>query len=509
MPGGKNRRYRPRNLFRASESQMSERESTGFWRSVQQPDQLLAMVMNDDVRCDQFDPEDWIEIERAAESRRIFEESLKIKAENAALKAEIAALKAENAALKSQQSSPLPQVSPKGTEYRDAVSFPSATNKLRKMENFFRRVRLFFILLWSFDKIRKYSCKLDNDEAEIEGCGSVLRKIFELVATTTEYISTDTLTITDLDFIFYGSKEDFDRFAYEVYQWIGENGLNIPETHFIVRNVHRFTAKKLLWSGQIVEYEKFMFEVIDSSTKEIFMVDIKNMDGSHVSPCDFSVNSLAVSPTRGIYAKDPMHRKGKFNFLDVIRDISFRETTCMTKSPWEFNTFSLNFLERLIKLEGEYEVKGAPVLTITTCEIIRDNAICVRLTGCRCKDTEGVPIPRVISIYAAIKIHGGEKSCPYCRGVFKNFVCSAVESRQSMCESMELQSKDDIESLVARAKKMSEGYLFSRFNNSLEESYDALSALYNSSKDFLKRVPAHQMRASGGAAAPVRPSPSI
>jgi hypothetical protein len=74
---------------------------------------------------------------------------------------------------------------------------------------------------------------------------------------------------------------------------------------------------------------------------------------------------------------------------------------------------------------------------------------------------------------------------------------------------MELQSKDDIESLVARAKKMSEGYLFSRFKNSLEESYDALSALYDFSEEFLKRVPAHQMRASGGAAAPVRPSPSI
>jgi len=183
MSGYKNRgttRYRPKGL-RASDPPMSEREKDEFWHRVQRPSQLLAIVMNDDLRCDQLNLEDWEAIEQAAEIRRVFEESLRIKAENAALKAEIEALKAENASLKRQQSSPPAPESLEKTPYRDAVTKSPATIQKRKMANFSRRVRLFFILLETFNQIVKHRCKFDVDEAEIEGCGSVLRKIFELV----------------------------------------------------------------------------------------------------------------------------------------------------------------------------------------------------------------------------------------------------------------------------------------------------------------------------------------
>ena len=135
--GGKNRRTKPicPTGLQASDTPMSSLERTGFWHHVQRPDQLLAMVMNGDLCYDQLDPEVWVEIEQAAESRRIFEESLQVKAENAALKAEIEALKAENAALKSQQSSPPTPQSLKGTGYRDAVSISPATIQKRKMAN--------------------------------------------------------------------------------------------------------------------------------------------------------------------------------------------------------------------------------------------------------------------------------------------------------------------------------------------------------------------------------------
>lgn len=300
-------RYRPNGL-RASDPPMTDRQRSDFGCHVQQPDQLWAMVMNDDIRWDQIDPDEWVEIEQSGHNQRIFEESLELKAENAALKAEIAALKAENAALKSQQSSSsAPQILEK-TGYRDAVAISPATIQKRMLANFSRRVRLFFILLDAFNS------KLDDDEAEIEGCGSVLRKIFELVTNISGDISENTLTIPDLDFKFYGSKSDFETFAKKVSEWVCENGLNIPGTHFIIGKMYRFTAKKPMSNGNIVEYEKFTLEVIDSSTKEIFMIDIMNMDGSTVFPCDFSVNSLAVSPKRGIYAKDPPAQERKIQF---------------------------------------------------------------------------------------------------------------------------------------------------------------------------------------------------
>jgi hypothetical protein len=273
--------------------------------------------------------------------------------------------------------------------------------------------------------------------------------------------------------------------------------------------MYRFTAKKTMLNGQIVEYEKFTLEVIDSSTKEIFMIDIMNMDGSTVFPCDFSVNALAVSSKRGIYAKDPLHRKGKLNFLDVIRGILSRTTTCMTKGPWRFEKQSLNFLVRQIKMiEADYEMQGAPILTTATCPVICDDALCVSLTGCRCKNTKGVPIPVQISIYTAINISQQGKRCPNCRDVLKEFVCSAVESRQSMCESKKLPSKAKFEWLVDRAEEMSNGYPFTGFGKYSEGSKDAMRVLSDFSRRNEEAEEDAQMRAAGGAAAPV-PAPQM
>jgi hypothetical protein len=499
--GGKNHgtvRYCPRfNGLMASDPRMSLLEENNFWSEVQRPSQLLAMAQAGEIRYDQLDPEDWVRIEDALHNRRIFERSLEVEAENKVLKAKIAALEAENAALKSQQSSPpAPQILGK-TGYRDAVAISPATIQKRKLANFSRRVRLYFILLDTFNR------KLDDDEAEIEGCGSVLRKIFELVTNISADISENTLTIPDLDFKFYGSKEDFETFAKKVSEWISENELNIPGTHFIIGKMYRFTARKPMSNDQVVEYEKFTLEVIDSSIKEIFMIDIMNMDGSTVFPCDFSVNSLAVSPKRGIYAKDPLHRKGKFNFLGVIHDIFSGTTTCMTKGPWKFEKQSLNFLVRQIKMiEAGYEMQGAPILTTATCPVMCDDALCVSLTGCRCKDTKGVPIPVQISIYTTIGIYQ-EKRCPNCRDVLKDFVCSAVESRQSMCEPKKLPSKAKFEWLVDRAEEMSQGYSFSGFDKYSEKSKDALRILSEFSRRNEEAEEDAQMRAVSSAAAPV------
>jgi hypothetical protein len=507
--GGKNRRTKPicPTGLQASDTPMSSLERTGFWHHVQQPDQLLAMVMNGDLCYDQLDPEVWVEIEQAAESRRIFEESLRVKDENDALKAENAALKAENAALKSQLSSPPAPQSLNETGYRDAVTISPETIHLRKIANFFRRVRLFFILLDAFNQIIKLRCKFDDDEAEIEGCGSVLRKIFELVTSTTANISENILTIPDLDFKFHGSKKDFEEFAKNVSEWVSENKLMIPDAHFIIGKMRRFTARKPMSNGEIAEYEKFMIDVIDSSTKEIFMIDIMNMDGSTVFPNDFSINSLTVSPTRGIYAKDPLHRKGKFNFLGVIRNITSRKTTCMTKSSWKFDAFSLNFLVREIKIHSSYEMQGAPILEISRCPItLDDNALCVSLTGCRCKKTTGEPIPYRVSISAAISLHQSGKRCPNCRGNLNEFICSVVKSRQTMSDTpKELLSQDDFEYYVSSNERISENYSFSGFKNISERSNEALSRLAEFSRPLMsneERDSDIQMRAGGDSAAP-------
>jgi hypothetical protein len=473
---------------------MTDRQRSDFGCRVQQPDQLWAMVMSD------LDVQDWIEIEQAAESRQIFEENIQLKAENAALKAAIAALEAENAALKSQQSNPPAPQNLKETRYRDAVS--PAIIQMRRLANFSRRVHLFFILLDAFNR------KLDDYDAEIEGCGSILRKIFELVTSISGDISENTLTIPDLDFKFYGSKSDFEAFAKKVSEWVSQNELNIPGTHFIVRKMYRFTAGKIISNDQIVEYEMFILEVIDSSTKEIFMIDIMNIDGSTVFPCDFSVNALVVSPNRGIYAKDPLHRKGKFNFLGVILDIVSKTTTCMTRSSWEFNQPSLIFLMREIKMiEAGYKMQGVPVLTTATCPVMCDDSLCVSLTGCRCKDTKGRQIPVQMSICATIGIFQ-EKRCPNCRDSLKQLVFSPVESRQSMREPRKLPSEDQFEWFVNCAEEMSQGYSFSGFEKMSEGSKDALWVLSEFSRKIVKTEKDSQMRAGRSAAAPV-PDPQM
>jgi hypothetical protein len=235
------------------------------------------------------------------------------------------------------------------------------------------------------------------------------------------------------------------------------------------------------------------------------MIDIMNIDGSIVFPCDFTVNSLVVSQTRGIYSKDPLHRKGKFNFIDFILDIISKTTTCMTRSSWKFDESSLNFLTRGIKMhEAGYEMHDAPILTIATCPITCDNAICVSLTGCRCKNSKGVSIPLSISIYAAIGILR-EKRCPKCRDFLKEFVFSTVKPRQTMQEPNELPSKLEFDCLVKRAEAMSQEYLVSGLHLLSEESKEALKGLSDFSRKYDNQEERDVlMRVGGGAAAPVR-----
>ena len=489
-------RYRPKGL-RASDQPMSEREEERYGLYAQAPIQKL-------VEESFMEWEDLRAIELARESRQHLKRCWKLEEEIVALKAETECLRAELEMLRMQNSTQSP-VLVQETKYKDAVKITSETIQKRKMSDFFRRFRLFFILLGFLNQIIKYRCKFDNDDVEVEGCGSVLRKIFELVTCISTNISEKILKVPDLDFKFYGSKEQFEKFANKVSEWICENRLNIPGTHFIVGEMRRFTAKKPMPNGSIAKYEKFMIKVIDSSTKEIFMIDIMNIDGSTVFPCDFSVNALAVSPKRGIHAKDPLHRKGKFNFIDVIFDIISKTTTCMTRTPWKFDDFSLNFLTRGIKIhEAGYEIQGSPILTTATCPVMCDNAICVSLTGCGCKNSKGVSIPLLISIYAAIGIFR-EKRCPKCRGVLKEFVCSTVKPKQSMQEPNELPSKLEYECLVKRTKTMSQEYSVSGLNLLSKESEEALTVLLDFSRKYDNEQESDvSVRAGGGAAAPVR-----
>jgi hypothetical protein len=489
-------KYRPKQL-RASDPLMSERESQAYGLYSQKPfhiDDLVGeSLMNwDDLRA----------IDLARDSRRHLERCWKLEKENDELKAENQRLRAELEMFKMQTQNSVPVVVQE-TKYRDAVAITPETNEKRKMADFFRRVRFFFILLGFFNQIIKHRCKFDNDDVEVEGCGSVLRKIFELVTCISTNISEKILKIPDLDFKFYGSKSEFEEFAKKVSEWICENKLTIPGTHFIIGKMRRFTAKKPMSNGSIAEYEKFMIEVIDSATRETFMIDIMNNDGTIVFPCDFTVNSLTVSQTRGIYSKDPLHRKGKMNFGDVILDIISKTTTCMTRSPWKFDEFSINFQVRQIKMrEAGYEMQGAPILEIATCSVMCDDSICVSLTGCRCKTSKGDPIPLSISIYAAISI-SRQKHCPNCRDVLKDFVCSTVKPKQFMQEPKELPSKLEFECLDKRAEAMSQGYSISGLNLFSEESKDALKVLSDFSKRYANEEPDVPIRAGGGAAAQV------
>ena len=538
--GGKNRgtmRYRP-NGFRASDPPMTDRQRSDFGCRVQEPDQLWAMVMYDDIQCNQFDWDDWVEIEQAAESRRIFEENRKIKSENAALKAENEALKAELAHLKQQQQNQSPNTSDvfQKTPYKDAVTISPATIQLRRIDNFLRRVRLFFLLLDYFNQIIKHLCNFqdcEDGDVEIEGCGSVLRKIFEMFTSTSAAdISENTLTIPDLDYKFYGSKAEFEEFAAKVSLWITTNKFNIPETHFIIGKMRRFTARKPMSNHGTAEYEKFTLEVIDSATKQIFMIDIMNFDGSTVLPCDFTVNSFAVSP-KGIFVKDPspIRRNTKSDFLSVLRDVKCRTTTCMTRRiEWNYDDFSLSFLIRGFKMnQAGYQMHNAPIIEASDCLIMGEDPLCVNLTGCNCskeKDINGkpIPLPIVLSIYSAIGIYengnGNGKRCPNCRRQLLRFVCLPEKSKQEVRDPFDFilfrdipqkpMSKSDFDLFMEKSAKMSQGYQFTGFNDLSEQSEDALSRLAQFSRRFMSseerdaeaQILASSARGGGGAAAP-------
>ena len=537
--GGKNRgtmRYRP-NGFRASDPPMTDRQRSDFGCRVQEPaDELWAMVMYDDIQCNQFDWDDWVEIEQAAESRRIFEENRKIKSENAALKAENEALKAELAHLKQQQQNQSPNTSDvfQKTPYKDAVTISPATIQLRRIDNFLRRVRLFFLLLDYFNQIIKHLCNFqdcEDGDVEIEGCGSVLRKIFEMFTSTSAAdISENTLTIPDLDYKFYGSKAEFEEFAAKVSLWITTNKLNIPGTHFMIGKMRRFTARKPMSNHGTAEYEKFTLEVIDSATKQIFMIDIMDFDGSTVFPCDFTVNSFAVSP-KGIFVKDPspIHMNPKNNdFLAALHDISCRRTTCMTrKIEWNYDDFSLSFLIRGFKMiQAGYQMHNAPIIEASDCLIMGEDPLCVNLTGCNCskqKDRNGkpIPLPIVLSIYSAIGIYENGKRCPNCRHQLSKFVCLPERSKQEVRDPFDFipfrdipqkpMSKSDFDLFMEKSAKMSQGYQFTGFNDLSEQSEDALSRLAQFSRRFMSseerdaeaQILASSARGGGGVAAPV------
>jgi len=542
--GGKNRRtvrYCPPRLYghRASDERMSHQEEDSFWKEVQRPDQLLAMYKNGDLRYEQLDPEDWVRIEDAKHNRRIFEKSLEVDAENKALRAENEALKAELAQLKQKQenSSPVPSgaVQIQKTEYKDAVGISQANIQLRKFGNFFRRVRLFFFLLDNFNQIIKHLCKFEDCEdgdVEIEGAGSVLRKIFEMVmSTSAAEISENTLTIPDLDYKFYGSKAEFDEFAAKVSLWIMTNKLNIPGTHFIIGVMRRFTARKPMSNHGIAEYEKFTIQVIDSATKEVFMVDITLFDGSTVFPCDFTVNSFAVSPTQGIFVKDPnpIHRNAKSDFLAVLRDVSSRTTSCMTRrSEWDYGVFSLNFLLRGFKIHhAGYQMLGSPILEVSECPIMSEESLCVKLIGCNCskqKDKDGnpIPLPVALSISSAIGIFDNNKHCPSCRGTLTKFFCVPEKSKQDlkdplgfsrflMSDPQQKVSKSELDSLMERVDGISNWYKYTATKNLSPQSEDGLKSLAQFSRRFrsseerdeIERALASQMRFGSGDGAPV------
>ena len=535
--GGKNRgtvRYYPRfDGLMASDQRMSIEERLEFGCRVKRPYQLHAMIQYGDLRYDQLDPEDWVEIEQAQMTQETYEKYLEFKAENEALKAELEQLKQQQQ--QSQSPSHITSDIVQKTLYKDAVGISQATIQLRKFGDFFRRVRLFFLLLDNFNQIIKHLCKFEDCEdgdVEIEGCGSVLRKIFEMVTSTSATdISQNTLTIPDLDFKFYGSRAEFEEFATKVSLWITTNKLNIPDTHFIIGVMRRFTARKPMLNGGIAEYEKFTIQVIDSATKEVFMIDITSFDGSTVFPCDFTVNSFAVSPTHGIFVKDPnpIHRNAKSDFLSVLRDINCRTTSCMTRrSEWNYDDFSLNFLIRGFKMhQAGYQMLGSPILEVSECSIMAgEDSICIKLTGCNCskqKDKNGksIPMPIVLSIFIALGIFDNRKRCPHCRGTLTKFVCFPEKSKQDlkdplgfskllMSDPKKRMSKSELDLLMERVEKMSNGYKFTQFKNLSPQSDEVLKNLAQFSRRFMsseesdeiEQAIASQERGGGDAAAP-------
>jgi hypothetical protein len=347
-----------------------------------------------------------------------------------------------------------------------------------------------------------------------------------VTSTSVVDISENTLTIPDLDFKFYGSRAEFEEFATKVSLWITTNKLNIPDTHFIIGVMRRFTARKPMLNGGIAEYEKFTIQVIDSATKEVFMVDITLFDGSTVFPCDFTVNSFAVSPTHGIFVKDPspIHRNAKSDFLSVLRDVSRRTSACMTRrNEWDYGNFSLNFLLREFKMhQAGYQMYGSPILEVSECPIMGEESLCVKLTGCNCskqKDKNGkpIPLPVVLSISSAIGIFDNRKRCPSCRGTLTKFVCLPEKSKQDlkdplgfskllMSDPQKRVSKSELDLLMERVEKMSNGFKFTAMKNLSPQLDEVLKSLAQFSRRFMsseerdeiERTIASPMRSSSG-----------
>jgi hypothetical protein len=524
-------RYRPKGL-QASDPPISERELNSYGLYVQKPHQIIADQMNGGL--DYLDWEDLRAIDLARESRQHFEMSLKLEKENEDLKAENQRLRDELELLKHQQSNPPSSGRKSAFIDVDVITQIPATKRLRMMHDFFRKTRLFFILLDTFNQILKHRCNIDD--SEVEGGGSVLRKIFELVTSTGADIHENSLTIPDLDFKVHCSKEQFDEFANKVGEWAFENKLNFPNTHFIIGEMRKFTSKKPMPNGQMVEYDKFTIQIIDLSIKEKFMVDIMNLDGSIVLPCDWTPNSIVFSPTHGIYTKDPLKPHATSDFLGVIRDIMNRSARCMTtveKGIWKFDSYnSVLFLFRGIKMKNAgYTMYGGPIIEYDTCPIIlEDDAACVRLTGCNCKSRDGKSIPYTISISACVDLYDS-KRCPNCRGIFKNFQCSDPFPKEKSRDpfSLAIQTKEkpsesEVLALRESVSKMSENYSFSfKFSDSLTNALQKLSLfsrrIYGDEVDqgfdhaimqenaIVSPAPVSrsvsQMRSGGGAASPV------
>jgi len=213
-----------------------------------------------------------------------------------------------------------------------------------------------------------------------------------------------------------------------------------------------------------------------------------------------------------------------------LRDVSSRTTSCMTRrSEWDYGDFSLNFLLRGFKMhQAGYQMLGSPILEVSECSIIGgEDSICIKLTGCNCskqKDKNGKPIPMpiVLSISYAIGIFDNRKRCPHCRGTLTNFVCLPEKSKQElkdplgfsrflMSDPQQRVSKSELDLLMERVEKMSNGYKFTAMKNLSPQSEEILKNLAKFSRRFMsseerdeiERALASQARGAGPAGNPV------
>jgi len=426
------RPIRPKEVIPASSKPKSFNDKHGF--------KLFVHEIQDfqDIPEDEFDLLDW-ETQRALtwfnEGQEYFQLYEKEMEKNKALEAENQRLREEIAMLNF-----LPF---------NAITQSPATKKLRMIESFFRRTRLFFILLDLFNQIIKHRCKIDD--GEVEGCGSVLRKIFELVTSTGTDIRESTLTIPDLDFKVYCSKKEFEHFSNKVGEWaFDEQKLHIPGTHFIIGEMRKFTSKKPTTNGGVgIVYNKFTMQIFDSSDsqKEVFMIDIMNIDGSNVFQCDFLPNSLVASPKQGIFSRDPLRPHAPFDFSRIIRDIMHRNASCMTikdEGLWKYDVESMLFLSRQLKMENAgYTMHGGPIMKIEKCPILYDVALGVSLFCSNCKRSTGESIGIFLSISASVDLFV-RKQCPMCReGNFNFFECSESFPKKKISDPFSLTISDE------------------------------------------------------------------